>query len=49
MARELDKKETKILMNRWLADDKTLRLNERVYILEKLMRRLLKENNTHRR
>jgi len=45
MAREIDKKEIKILMDRWMADDKTLVLNERVFILEKLMRRLLKDEH----
>ena len=43
MGRELDKQEIKIIMARWMAGDKTLKLNERVFILEKLMRRLLKE------
>lgn len=43
MGRELDKKEIEILMARWMADDKTLKLNERVFILERLMRKLLKE------
>lgn len=43
MARELDEKEVKILMDRWIAGDKTLRINERVFVLDKLMRQLLKE------
>ena len=42
MARELDEKETKILIERWLLDDKRLHLNERVYVLEKMVRKLLK-------
>jgi hypothetical protein len=42
MARELDKKEIKILMDRWMAGDKGLKLNERVFILEKLVRNLVK-------
>ena len=47
MGRELDKKEIEILMARWMANDKTLRLNERVFILEKLMRRLVKKGLAH--
>jgi hypothetical protein len=43
MARELSKKEVKILMDKWIADDKTLRINERVFILDKLMRRVIKK------
>jgi len=42
MAKELDKKEAKILMDRWLAGGKGLAVNERVFILEKLVRKLIK-------
>jgi len=43
MAEEIDKKEVKALMDRWMARDKTLHINERVFILERLVRQLLKK------
>jgi hypothetical protein len=49
MAIELDKKEIKILTDRWLAGGKGLAINERVFILEKMVRKLIKANDANER
>jgi hypothetical protein len=43
MTRFLDEENTKILIERWLIDDPSLIINERVFVLEKMVRELLKK------
>jgi len=54
MAKVLEKEDVAKLVARWKAGGKGLEINERVFVLEKLMRQLLKEqesnsqSNSHR-
>jgi hypothetical protein len=50
MTKVLEKKDVDKLITRWKAGGKGLEINERVFVLEKLMRKFLKEqeSNSHR-
>lgn len=43
MSKILNKKESEELIQRWLDEDKTLDINERVFVIEKFLRNLITE------
>ena len=50
MTKVLEKEDVAKLVARWRAGDKGLEINERVFVLEKMVRMLLRErqSNSHR-
>jgi hypothetical protein len=41
--KEITKEEGQILIEKWLSEDRDLKINERIYVIEKILRNLITE------